>query len=281
MWGRAVFDNIRKFLQFQLTVNAVALTLTFVSAVTGREPPLNAVMMLWVNLIMDTMGALALGTEAPTSALLKRKPYKRNASLINNQMWRNIFIQFLYQMFILIVLLQYSPLLFPDVVVNSKHHLTIVFNTFVFCQVFNELNARSITNEMNVFNGLEKNTLFIGIILFTVIAQFGIVEFGGDFVRTVHLNTDEWRKCIILGALSLPVGVLMRFIPIKNSESDYAELSDVLKKARNNGVNKSKKNGNKKGEENGHSMISDAFYMIVIGVILGFAYQEFRPYLKF
>lgn len=281
MWGRAVFDNIRKFLQFQLTVNAVALTLTFVSAVTGREPPLNAVMMLWVNLIMDTMGALALGTEAPTSALLKRKPYKRNASLINNQMWRNIFIQFLYQMFILIVLLQYSPLLFPDVIVNSKHHLTIVFNTFVFCQVFNELNARSITNEMNVFNGLEKNTLFIGIILFTVIAQFGIVEFGGDFVRTVHLNTDEWRKCIILGALSLPVGVLMRFIPIKNSESDYAELSDVLKKARNNGVNKSKKNGNKKGEENGHSMISDAFYMIVIGVILGFAYQEFRPYLKF
>ncbi len=281
MWGRAVFDNIRKFLQFQLTVNAVALTLTFVSAVTGREPPLNAVMMLWVNLIMDTMGALALGTEAPTSALLKRKPYKRNASLINNQMWRNIFFQFLYQMFVLIVLLQYSPLLFPDVLVNSKRHLTIVFNTFVFCQVFNELNARSITNEMNVFNGLEKNTLFIGIILFTVIAQFGIVEFGGDFVRTVHLNSDEWRKCIILGALSLPVGVLMRFIPIKNSESDYAELSEVLKKARNNGVNKSKKNGNKKGEESGHSMISDAFYMIVIGVILGFAYQEFRPYLKF
>lgn len=61
MWGRSVFDNIRKFLQFQLTVNVVALTLTFVSAVTGNEPPLNAVMMLWVNLIMDTMGALALG----------------------------------------------------------------------------------------------------------------------------------------------------------------------------------------------------------------------------
>jgi Ca2+-transporting ATPase len=61
MWGRAVFDNIRKFLQFQLTVNAVALTLTFVTALTGKEPPLNAVMMLWVNLIMDTMGALALG----------------------------------------------------------------------------------------------------------------------------------------------------------------------------------------------------------------------------
>ncbi len=61
IWGRSVFDNIRKFLQFQLTVNVVALTVTFISAVFGFDPPLNAVMMLWVNLIMDTMGALALG----------------------------------------------------------------------------------------------------------------------------------------------------------------------------------------------------------------------------
>ena len=62
MWGRSVFDNIRKFLQFQLTENIVALLLTFISAVTAQSPPLNAVMMLWVNMIMDTMGALALGT---------------------------------------------------------------------------------------------------------------------------------------------------------------------------------------------------------------------------
>src|SRR3569833_2942651 len=86
MWGRSVFDNIRKFLQFQLTVNVVALTLTFLSATTGREPPLNAVMMLWVNLIMDTMGALALGTEPPSPSLLSRKPYLRSASLVSNKM---------------------------------------------------------------------------------------------------------------------------------------------------------------------------------------------------
>eukprot|EP01035_Chromulina_nebulosa_P019011 gene19011-24830_t len=78
LWGRSVFDNIRKFLQFQLTVNIVALTLTFVSAVYGFDPPLNAVMMLWVNLIMDTLGALALGTEPPSGTLLERHPYKRN-----------------------------------------------------------------------------------------------------------------------------------------------------------------------------------------------------------
>ena len=105
MWGRSVFDNIRKFLQFQLTVNVVALTITFVSAVSGNEPPLNAVMMLWVNLIMDTMGALALGTEPPSPTLLQRRPYKRNASLINNKMLRHIVIQFIFQMALLTYLL--------------------------------------------------------------------------------------------------------------------------------------------------------------------------------
>eukprot|EP00607_Mallomonas_marina_P005034 CAMPEP_0182425506 /NCGR_PEP_ID=MMETSP1167-20130531/11946_1 /TAXON_ID=2988 /ORGANISM="Mallomonas Sp, Strain CCMP3275" /LENGTH=876 /DNA_ID=CAMNT_0024606297 /DNA_START=194 /DNA_END=2821 /DNA_ORIENTATION=+ len=87
MWGRAVYDNIRKFLQFQLTVNVVALTVVFTGAVAGFDPPLNAVMMLWVNLIMDTMGALALGTEPPTEDLLCRKPYKRAAQLISRPMW--------------------------------------------------------------------------------------------------------------------------------------------------------------------------------------------------
>lgn len=79
----------------------VALTITFLSAIVGYEPPLNAVMMLWVNLIMDTMGALALGTEPPTMALLRRRPYKRNSSLINRIMWRHILVQAAYQLVLL------------------------------------------------------------------------------------------------------------------------------------------------------------------------------------
>lgn len=108
MWGRSVFDNIRKFLQFQLTVNVVALTLTFSSALTGYELPLNAVMMLWVNLIMDTMGALALGTEPPSPTLLERRPYKRNASLINSLMIRNIAVQSVFQLGVLFYLLLFG-----------------------------------------------------------------------------------------------------------------------------------------------------------------------------
>ena len=108
MWGRSVFDNIRKFLQFQLTVNVVALALTFASALTGYQLPLNAVMMLWVNLIMDTMGALALGTEPPSPALLERRPYRRNASLISYPMIRNIAIQSIFQLILLCYLLLYG-----------------------------------------------------------------------------------------------------------------------------------------------------------------------------
>merc|ERR1719163_1894779 len=106
VWGRCVYDNIRKFLQFQLTVNVVALALNFLAAVTGKEVPLTAVMMLWVNLIMDTLGALALGTEPPTPDLLDRRPYRRDASLVNKVMWRNILVQSLYQLVLCLVLIE-------------------------------------------------------------------------------------------------------------------------------------------------------------------------------
>ena len=104
-WGRCVYDNIRKFLQFQLSVNLVALCLVFIGSVAGFPPPLNAVQLLWVNLVMDTMGALALGTESPKPSLLKRRPYKRNASLISWPMRRNILCQATFQLVLLLVLL--------------------------------------------------------------------------------------------------------------------------------------------------------------------------------
>jgi YafQ family addiction module toxin component len=104
-WGRCVFDNIRKFLQFQLTVNVVALLIVFIGAVVGFGEPLNAVQLLWVNLVMDTMGALALGTEGPTPELLQRRPYKRSSSLISRPMWRNILVQSAFQIVLLLILI--------------------------------------------------------------------------------------------------------------------------------------------------------------------------------
>ncbi|KAH0640329.1 hypothetical protein KY285_036915 [Solanum tuberosum] len=103
-WGRCFYINIQKFIQFQLTENVAALMINFVAAVSSGEVPLTAVQLLWVNLIMDTLGALALATEKPTEELMKKKPVGRTAPLITNIMWRNLMAQALYQIAVLLTL---------------------------------------------------------------------------------------------------------------------------------------------------------------------------------
>lgn len=97
MWGRNVRASIQKFLQFQLTINLVALTVAFISAVIGRGEPLKPIQLLWVNLIQDTLAALALATDKPTEAMLEEKPAGRNERLITPTMWKNMFWMAAYQ----------------------------------------------------------------------------------------------------------------------------------------------------------------------------------------
>jgi P-type Ca2+ transporter type 2C len=234
LWGRSVFDNIRKFLQFQLTVNVVALTITFLSAVAGYQPPLNAVMMLWVNLIMDTMGALALGTEPPRQDLLDRRPYRRDASLISRPMWRNILCQATYQLIVLVFLLNRGPRMF-NCEDGSNHHFTIIFNAFVFCQVFNEFNAREIGDIFDPIRALGQSPIFLAVIFFTVLAQLLIVEYGGDFTQTYPLDYEELKFTILMGAGSIPVGFLMRMIPVVEDPESFAGIE------RKNGKHKQRK----------------------------------------
>jgi P-type Ca2+ transporter type 2C len=162
VWGRCVYDAIRKFLQFQLTVNVSAVVITFVTAfyttVTGDKIPegiLTSVQLLWVNLIMDTLAALALASDAPSDELLKRKPSRRVESIISADMYRMIFAQATYQVIVCLVIYFKGYEWFGQFIPagESQHSdsgvdpvtATIVFNTFIFCQIFNEINARSIT----------------------------------------------------------------------------------------------------------------------------------------
>lgn len=224
-WGRCVYDNICKFLQFQLTVNVVALIITFIGAcIPSAEPPLNAVMMLWVNLIMDSLGALALGTEEPTESMLDRKPFVASAPLLSPQMMRNIAAQSVLQLIILLVFMGTGIDRPSSINTSDTVYLnTFLFNAFVFCQLFNEFNARSIGDEWNVYAGLETNMLFIGVIVITIILQVFIVEVGGDFTRTSGLSAEHWFASMGLGALSLIVGIGMRFIPVSDRETDFAD----------------------------------------------------------
>lgn len=261
LWGRSVFDNIRKFLQFQLTVNVVALTITFLSAVAGYKPPLNAIMMLWVNLIMDTMGALALGTEPPGDDLLNRRSYKRDASLISLPMWRNILIQASYQLGLLIFLLNKGPEIFgcED---GSTHHFTIIFTAFVFCQVFNEFNAREIGDVFDPFKNLNKSPMFLLVVVFTVIAQYGIVEYGGDFTQTTHLTMEEWKTTFLLGAVSIPVGFLMRLVPVNEDPESFA--GDVVDSV-----------STKKDSSSNTENIVNLIKVLVVPVVLAIAYNTY------
>ncbi|KAJ3445647.1 calcium-transporting atpase [Anaeramoeba flamelloides] len=227
MWGRSVYDNIRKFLQFQLTVNLSALTIAFIGAISGRGMPLRAVQLLWVNLIMDSMAALALGTEPPTRKLLQRKPYRRNESLLSNLIIRNLLCQGAYQVIILLVILYAGPSMFGyDINIEKEriHLYTILFNAFVMCQVFNEINCRKIDkDEKNVFKGIFRNHIFVGIIVVTVIVQFIVVQFVGSFFYTEPLTAMEWFWCILIGFVSLPLGLLFRYIPVPADKSQREE----------------------------------------------------------
>eukprot|EP00457_Paulinella_chromatophora_P002917 gb/GEZN01002922.1/.p1 GENE.gb/GEZN01002922.1/~~gb/GEZN01002922.1/.p1 ORF type:complete len:727 (+),score=94.44 gb/GEZN01002922.1/:233-2182(+) len=238
-WGRCVYDNIKKFVQFQVTVNLTALIISLVGALGGVTNPLKAVQLLWVNLIMDTMAALALGTEKPTDSLLDRKPYNPQCSIISHIMWRNITIQTLYQLVVLILLLFVPQLFFPatkweekDInghLIYEEEHLTIVFNTFVWMQIFNEINARKCNQEQNVFDKFFDNSYFSVILIVTIVMQFLMVEFFGRFAETVPLSLREWGGCVILGAISLfPVGVLCRLIPVDADAGRISQPADAF-----------------------------------------------------
>ncbi|XP_031112702.1 putative calcium-transporting ATPase 13, plasma membrane-type [Ipomoea triloba] len=209
-WGRCVYNNIQKFIQFQLTVNVAALVINFVAAVSAGEVPLTAVQLLWVNLIMDTLGALALATEKPTKELMKKPPVGRTEPLITNIMWRNLLAQALYQISILLILQFRGESIFG---VSSKVNDTLIFNTFVFCQVFNEFNAREL-EKRNVFQGIHKNKLFMGIIGITIVLQVMMVEFLKKFADTERLNWGQWGVCIGLAAASWPIGWLIKCFPV-------------------------------------------------------------------
>ncbi|KAG7574510.1 Calcium-transporting P-type ATPase N-terminal autoinhibitory domain [Arabidopsis suecica] len=216
-WGRAVYINIQKFVQFQLTVNVVALIINFVSACITGSAPLTAVQLLWVNMIMDTLGALALATEPPNEGLMKRAPIARTASFITKTMWRNIAGQSVYQLIVLGILnFAGKSLLKLDGPDSTAVLNTVIFNSFVFCQVFNEINSREI-EKINVFTGMFNSWVFTWVMTVTVVFQVIIVEFLGAFASTVPLSWQHWLLSILIGSLSMIVAVILKCIPVESS----------------------------------------------------------------
>lgn len=213
-WGRAINDAVKKFLQFQITVNITAVLLTFVSAVAdpNEQSVLTAIQLLWVNLIMDTFAALALATDPPTESQLHRAPEAKTAPLITLTMWKMIIGQSIYQLIVCFVLHFAGPsfLDYPQDEMKS-----LVFNTFVFMQIFKLLNSRRIDNELNIFEGITRNRLFFLMMGIMIAGQVLIIFFGGPAFVIVKggLNGPQWGISLILGLLSIPIGILIRLLP--------------------------------------------------------------------
>ncbi|XP_059642567.1 calcium-transporting ATPase 2, plasma membrane-type [Cornus florida] len=213
-WGRSVYVNIQKFVQFQLTVNVVALVVNFSSACLMGSAPLTAVQLLWVNMIMDTLGALALATEPPNEELMKRSPVGRTGNFISNVMWRNILGQSLYQFMVIWFLQTKGKALFgldgpgSDLILN-----TLIFNTFVFCQVFNEISSREM-EKIDVFEGILDNYVFVGVLSCTVFFQIIIIEYLGTFASTTPLTLIQWFFSVFIGFLGMPIAAALKKIPV-------------------------------------------------------------------
>jgi magnesium-transporting ATPase (P-type) len=230
LWGRNIYDAICKFIQFQLTVNVIALLVCFIGSVVIEQTPLTAVQMLWVNLIMDSFAALALATEPPNPKLLKRSPVKHNDSLLTLEMIKHMTGQVLYQSiiltFILFLLPDMSLWLFDeefDTQIGQEDwnpskaaHFTIFFNTFVLMQVFNLISCKKLkSSEANVFKGFFNNNLFLFLFCFIIIVQFLIVEFGSEPANCVPLSLKQHIFCYLLGIGALIFGILFRFVPLR------------------------------------------------------------------
>ncbi|EXB43802.1 hypothetical protein L484_005263 [Morus notabilis] len=163
---------------------------------------------------MDTLGALALATEPPNNDLMKRLPVGRKGNFISNVMWRNVLGQSLYQFLIIWYLQTRGKAAFQlsgpdsDLILN-----TLIFNSFVFCQVFNEISSREM-EKVNVFKGILNNYVFVAVISCTVIFQIIIVEFLGTFASTHPLSLQQWIVSIFLGFLGMPVAAALKMIPV-------------------------------------------------------------------
>ena len=308
-WGRNIFDNIRKFLQFQLSVNFSAVLLVFICSCIGSESPITAIQMLWINLIMDSLGSLALSTEDPSDELLYRRPHSKREYIINNIMWKMIIVQSLVQFSLVLYMYLYGSNFieednptrlnmirqlencfgdFPVEVSKFKNHrvyyyimdgkksswdpmkhlrrnldnkvcfffdrtqfeenqinnlleaykwytatygntvhMTMVFNTFVFYSLFNQINSRIINNNLNIFHRILDNWMFIAVTGTEMVIQFLFVQYGGLVFNCNKegLTLSQWEWCLGLASITFVVNFCLKFIKLEALyESDWKKI---------------------------------------------------------
>jgi len=221
LYGRTIFKSIRKFITLQLTMNMCAVGISMIGPFIGYDSPVTVVQMLWINIIMDTLGGLAFAGEAPRELYMREKPKRRDEPILNGYMIGQIMFSV-----ILTVGLYVFFLLSPDVVsrfradANDVYLLTAFFALFIFTSVLHCFNCR--TDRMNILSGLVKNKAFIAIMTLICSVQILFVYLGGPVLRTVPLTLEEMKFTLMLSLCVIPAEFLRKiFLRLMGKKSGF------------------------------------------------------------
>jgi calcium-translocating P-type ATPase len=233
LYGRTIFNSIRKFIIFQLTVNVAAVIISFIMPLLGGEMPLTITQILWVNLVMDTLAALALGGEPPLKRFMAEKPKSRRQPLVNTYMGTAIFLGAIWLFTLGMILLfngslqsllvgfdsEYQALLASGADVTKLHSeiiLTSFFTLFIFTTIFNAFNSR--TDSLNLFEHIHKNKGFLSIIGLITIIQILMTQSGmiwptfGKIMNCHGLTIEQWGVIILMALTIIPIDLLRKLI---------------------------------------------------------------------
>jgi Ca2+-transporting ATPase len=224
VWGRSLYENIQRFILFQLTINVGALGIALLGPFIGVALPLTVTQMLWVNLIMDTFAALALATEPPHWSVMERFPRDPDAFIVSKSMAQNIFTTGACFLIFLVGLLLYIR---QDETI-SHYELSVFFAIFVMFQFWNLFNARCLGLKQSAFSELSKNKNFLVIAATIFVGQILIIQFGGSVFRTVPLSLPDWISIIGGTSVVLWAGELWRWIlrfKLRKNRGDCEQIS--------------------------------------------------------
>lgn len=190
-WGRGIYENFKRFIQFQLTVNVSSVVVVICSILAGFSAPFTALELLWINIIMDGPPALTLGLEPIRPDLLKHKPTRRNENIISKKMLLRIFVNGIF-ISVIFMLQHFKNFLGAA----PEEEATVLFTLFVLFQLFNAFNCREL-DDTPMFKNLLKNKLMLGVFLLVLILQGIITQFGAVVFETVPLSAAMWGKMLL------------------------------------------------------------------------------------
>lgn len=211
LYGRTIYRSIKKFITFQMTINIAAVSVSILGPIIGIDKPLGITQMLWINLVMDTLAAIAFGGEAALGKYMFEKPRKREEDIIDKKMWSAITVGglFIAAMSVFMFISQDMYYSFRESSNDAIFH-TGYFSYFVFSCIFNAFNAR--TDEIDLTEHISLNKPFLAIIFLICVVQVLMTYFGGELLGTAGLSVKEWSTVIVMALLIIPVDIFRKLI---------------------------------------------------------------------